>query len=708
MRRLRRQPHPPTQPGEPITTQPSRRPLLILPVPPQILPTTPDACSTSPLDAGSRLRLKSPAELSAHLVLTHAHHKSPTSGSGGAGAQSTIIENFKYDRATTDVTGVAECPYRYNCGVIIFGAKSTNDGAFDDLRHWVIGVSIDDLTIQEVQNSNGTFFTEPQNINLNHTSNVEVYNTILTDSSYMCIAGGNPPLSIHDNYFRRCGWGGPAYSATNSAINAVVAGVKIFHNKIYYSEQCIENGTANALIENNYCDKRDDPSISTDLPPYPSPGGSTVIACLNIGSATYGIWDTIIRNNICENWALGGGGSSGSVGNGSGMMSNVTVQGNSFINSGAFALGDGLEKGGSVPGGPSTTSTHGTSSFLGNVFRYDTDVRIGTQGLGINLNSRKERWIVKDNSISLPGNASNCTSCVGLELKGSFPAWQPSQTLTQSSDNPATLQPPMPNGYWYAPKGSSGTCTTGSSAPEFPTTVGSAVADGTCTLKNMGATPVQLISNLQISFPPGSSNVNYAMQNEGLLSSDVLFVNLTVSGLASGILGAGYAVNGWNLPGFPVLTWSHSDDAIPTTTAKVVLREQSPFSSSLRASLSNNALPVGSYFRSGDIINKVTPAAGDSPGWQVTRAGWRAKSWVAKRPYSYNDIVQSSPDDGHIFAQIAAKGCTSGDHQPSWVTRSGATTTDSAGSGTCTWREAGANASIRTLLAMSPAGTVQK
>jgi len=242
---------------------------------------------------------------------------------------------------------------------------------------------------------------------------------------------------------------------------------------------------------------------------------------------------------------------------------------------------------------------------------------------------------------------------------------------------------------------------TGSSAPVFPTAVGSTVADGTCTLKNMGATPIQLISNLHISFPPGSRNVNYAIENHGLLSSDVMFTNLTVSGIAPAFPGAGYSVNGWNLPGFPVLTWSHSDDATPTTTVKIVLREQTPFSSSLRASLSNNTLQVGSYFHSGDIINKVSSTSGDSPGWQVTRAGWRAKSWAAKQRYSYNDIVQSSPDNGHIFSQIAAKGCTSGDFQPSWVMRAGAITIDSAGSGTCTWREAGANASVRTL----PAGS---
>lgn len=625
----------------------------------------------------------------------------------GASAQSTIIENFKYDRHTTLVTGVAECPYTYTCGVIIFGAKSTNDGALNDAAHWVNGVSIHDLTVQEVQNSNGTFFTEPQNINLGHTSNVEVYNTVLTDSSYMCIAGGNAPLLIHDNYLRRCGWGGPAYSATNSAINTVVAGVKIYHNKIYYSEQCIENGTANVLIENNYCDKRDDPGISTNLPPYPSPGGSTVVTCLNIGSATYGIWDTTIRNNVCKDWTLGGGGSSGSAYNGSGMMTNVTVQGNLFINSGAFALGDGLENGGSIPGGPSTTSIHGTSSFIDNVFRYDPDARGGSQYLGINLNSRKERWIVRDNSIALPGSAS-CNSCVGLMLNGSFPAWQPSQTLTQSSGNPTTLQPPMPNGYWYAPRGSSGTCTTGSSAPVFPTTVGSTVVDGSCTLKNMGATPIELISNLHISFPPGSRNVNYAVENHGLLSADIIFTNLNVSGIAPTIPGAGYSVNGWNLPGFPVLTWSHSDDATPTTTVKIILEEQTPFSTSLRASLSNNTLQVGSYFHSGDIVNKVTSSAGDSPGWQVTRAGWRAKSWAAKQHYSYNDIVQSSPDDDHIFSQIGAKGCTSGDSQPSWVVRSGATTTDSAGGGSCSWREAGANASIRPLPIRSSSGDGRK
>jgi hypothetical protein len=606
----------------------------------------------------------------------------------GASATSTTIENFKADRGSKGGAS-GECgSYTYACGLIMFGNQSTNDHSIQDAAHWVNGVTIHDLTLIEVQNSKGTFFSEPQNIDLDGTSNAEVYNTNVQWSSYMCIAGGNEPSNIHDNYAYHCGWGGPAYSGTNSAINVVVPNSKTVRNRIYYSGQCIEGGAPNQEISGNFCEADDTKGN------YP-PSSVTPELCLNIGSATYGMWNTHVVGNTCVNWALGpGNGNSGNVGNGSGIMSNMVIENNSFVNSGPFSLGFGLEgPTAGWPSGKTTTYIHGRSIFRNNTFRYDKDVTLKTQNVGVILNSPREKWMIDQINVTPPGQASTCDMCSGLTMQSSFPAWQPLTAYTQSTISPSAIQPPMPNGFWYAPTGRSGTCISGTTAPIFPTVVDNTVSDNTCTWKNMAAKAVHVVSHFHIGFPPGSSNGNWAISNQGLLSSDVQFSDVTNSGnTLSGKEGIGYTVLSWSLVGFPAQSWAFGDDAYPSTASQIFLRSAKPFSSSDRGSITFGALQVGDYFRANEKVTKTT-AGGDSAGWKVITGGWHGKTWVRNNSYPYNSLAQASPDDGHLFATTDAAGCTSGASQPSWNTNSGAITDDN----TCHWKESGASAQFLLL-----------
>lgn len=605
----------------------------------------------------------------------------------GASQDSTTIENFVADRGSKGGTPGVCGNYTYNCGLIQFGSASTNDSSLQDAAHWVNGVTVHDLTLIEVENSNGTFFTEPQNIDLGNTSDAEVYNTYVEWSAYMCIAGGNEPSYIHDNYAYHCGWGGPAYAGTNSAINVVVPNSRTTKNRIYYSGQGIEGGAPNQEISYNFMEADDGKGN------YP-PASVTPEFCLNIGSATYGMWNTHVVGNTCVNWALGPGhGNSGNVGNGSGIMSNMVIENNTFINSGAFSLSSGLE--GPATGWPSRETTadiHGTSIFSRISFRYDKDVTVGTQALGVILSSPAEKWIIDGVDIMLPGNASNCSSCVGLVLQNSFPAWQPSTSYTQSEKTPSLIQPPMPNGFYYVPIGASGKCVSGAAVPIFPAIVGNTVADNTCTWKNMGAKPVHVISNLHIGFPPGSTNGAFAIQNQGLLFSDFTFSNITGSGnTLGGVAGIGYTANGWRLAGFPVESWFQGEDVPKSTIHQALLREMSPYSSSQRPALSNNVFPAGDFYRVGDTLSLPTPS-GEKSTKVCTVGGWKPKTWVPSNSYPYNAMVGASPDNQHAFIDTGAAGCTSGTEQPSWKTGAGAITKDTAGGGTCHWRESGPSA----------------
>ena len=604
----------------------------------------------------------------------------------GAAMGTTIVENFKADRGYA-AGPAGEChDSTYHCDLIRFGVWSAEDGLLNDAAHWVNGVTVHDLTLIESENGNGNYFNEPGNIGLGLTSNAEVFNVNMQESSYACIHGGNPPVSVHNNIANHCGWGGPAYAGTSSALNTVVPYAKIYDNSVYYSGQCIEMSAPYAEVINNRCEAKDPSTGNWPVTPTRAYG-----TCLNLGSATYGYWNMVVKGNICKDWASGG-----SASNGSGVMSNLEIENNTFINTQAFTLEDGLE--GSVAGYPAVLvppTTHGTSYFTGNRFIFDSNYTVATQAVGIFLKSQREKWVVDNNTVVLPGGGGGCTDCAGLVLKGSFPAWQPSTTYTQSANNPSVLQPPMPNTFWYIPTGTSGTCVSGTSSPTFPLTLGGTVSDGTCTLQNMGAKPVHTISNLHLSFPSGSTNGASAIQDQGLLFTDFHFSDITASGNAvSGISGIGFNRIGWSLTGFPVESWAFGNDAYPSVNPQIIIRSASPYSSSNQMTVSAGTLPAGEYFRANDVVMKTTVVAGAIPGWQFTSSGWNPKSWVAGNAYPYNSLFKASPDNGHQYIVTDAAGCTSNTPlPPAFSTVSGSITAD----GTCHDQEAGLEATYIAL-----------
>ncbi len=602
-----------------------------------------------------------------------------------AGDSTTASTIEEWDGNITDTVCSA---YTYNCGLVFFGQKSTKDGALSDAAHYVNGVSIHDISLIMAPFMPGTYFKQAENISLGGTMNAEVYNTFVEGSSYLCIGGGgsgvlNSNTKIHDNYLRYCGWGGPAYTSSQSAINTVVPYVKIYNNTIYYSGQCFELSAPYAELLNNHCEAKDD--VTGAAMPYPTVSPQI---CLNFGSSTYGYWNMVAKGNVCKDYQ-----NAGNASNSIGIMADIEIEDNTFINSQGFSLQGGQEgarRG--WPGGNVPPTIHGTSYFMGNKFVFDTTYK-ATGNQGITLGSPREKWVIDHNDLLMPPNAGcGGNGCVALNLAtgASFPAWQPSTTYTIDPNNMSVVQPPMPNGFWYADTGTHGTCTSGSSAPTFPITVGNTVVDNTCTWTNMGGKHVSVISNLHIAFPPGSTGGNYVIQNQGLLSSDIQFSNVTNEGnTLSGIEGIGYTANGWNLTGFPLEYWSHGDDATPSNTHQVIIRKGVPFGTSNRVAMSNNAFPVGEYYRAGDIVNlRTRPRGGGNRAF--TSAGWKPKTWVASTFYPYNAMVGASPDNQHVF--LATVACTSGNTQPTWDNGARSTTSDNAGGGTCVWKESGASA----------------
>ena len=591
----------------------------------------------------------------------------------GDSASTSTIEEWDGNVASTACSA-----YTYNCGLIFFGQKSTKDGALSGAAHYVNGVSIHDISLIMAPFMPGTYFKQPQKTSsLGGTMNAEVYNTFTEGSSYLCIGGGgsgvpNSGTKIHDNYLRYCGWGGPAYTGSQAALNTVVPYVKVYNNTVYYSGQCIENGAPNAEILNNRCEAKDD--VTGAAMPYPTVSPQI---CLNFGSSTYGYWNMVAKGNVCKDYQNGGG-----VSNSIGVMSNIEIEDNTFINTQGFYLANGLEgAGGGWPGGNMPPTIHGTSYFVGNKFIFDKKF-VATGNQGITLVSPREKWVIDHNNLLMPLNSGCSGACIALNFAqgASFPAWQPSTGYPVYANTPSVVQPPMPNGYWYATiTGSPNPCTSGSSAPTWPTTVGNTVTDNNCTWTNMGVKPVSVISNLDMSFPFNSTG-GWAVQNQGLLPSEAEFSNITNSGnMLSGTEGIYYSVLSWSLTGFPAESWA------PT---RQIWRSATPFSSSNRASASGGSLQGPDYFRVNDVVTKTSVVGGASLGWQCTRTGWIAKPWAPSTFYPYNSLVEASPDDGYLFTVITAAGCTSDGSQPAWNISAGDTTTDN----TCTWQESGASA----------------
>jgi hypothetical protein len=601
----------------------------------------------------------------------------------GDSATTTHLENWDGNEANTICAA-----YTYTCGLISFGAHSTNEGSFSDAAHVVQGVTIKDMRLTQAPYGAGNFFKSNGVVSLGLTKDSELRNTFIEGSSYLCVSGGggtmpNANMKIHDNFLRFCGWGGPAIGNSQAALNPIAPYTKIYNNTVYYSAQCVETSAPFVEVLNNRCEALDDVTGAA-MPAYVNPQW-----CLNFDSSTYGFWDMTIIGNLCRHY-----GSGGYIVNTVNVMSNIDMEDNTFVNTQSFTLQGGIE--GPTTGWPNgllPPQVHGTSYFVNNKFIFDGSFTAGLQTIGIILNSAKEKWVIDRNTIVLAGslNGSNCTSCNGLKLIGGIPGWQPSTTYTVSLTAPSYVQPSIPNSFWYATLAAGTTCTSGAApGPTFPTVIGNTVADGTCTWKNMGPKPVHAISNLSIAFPTGSTNNQWVVWNQGVLPSDFTISNLQVSGgLIGGVPESQYqtAVS-FGLQGFPP-SWS------PTTGLRI--REGLPFGNANLLS-SNSAIPGGNYYRVGDTVYQHIPAATTSPGWVTLTAGWHANAWIATHAYVYNDIIQAVTDNGHVF--VAQGTCTSGTPEPTWNLGAGTITADNAGGGTCSWKEAGADATFGKIAAL--------
>jgi hypothetical protein len=276
-----------------------------------------------------------------------------------------------------------------------------------------------------------------------------------------------------------------------------------------------------------------------------------------------------------------------------------------------------------------------------------------------------------------------------------MPAWRPSTTYKMSTgNNAASVQPPMPNGFYYQAFGK-GTGTSGITPPPWSTTEGATFADGTVIWKTFRK-PVHRISNVSVSFPTsGGPNSIYAIINKGMLSTDVEFSNISSHGgsLGSGVGDGMYyqAPSQWLVAGFPQTFWSQSDDATPSTTIAIQIKNDFTYSSSYRSGMSNGVLPVGQYYRTGDVVN-VFSQSNVSQQWICAASGWAAKRWAKSTVYPYNALVQSDPDNHHLFEVTDVSGCRSGSSEPTWQLGTGAIAEDTAAGGTCHWRESGPSA----------------
>ena len=595
----------------------------------------------------------------------------------GLGQGQTTLENFMADRGyATGTSGPCQDSY-YSCAMIRFGVWSTSDGGNAIASTIVNGVTIHDLTLQDVQNSAGTFFTEPGTILLNQASNIEIYNTSLYSGAYAGIGQNGtvfPPVYVHDNYLYQFGWGGPAYSSTNAALNFFIPYQVVTRNQVYYSAQCLEGPAPYSEFSFNLCQGDDG---NGNIPP----GSVSPQWAFNMGSVSTGVWSSIIRGNRVINYVSGG-----EISDYYGIMSNMIVEDNVFINTGGLEIGDGAEA--NVNAGiVTTTNVHGSSIFRNNSFKFDVNFA-GTPG-GLILDATKEQWTVDGLTSLMPGPPLYVSGSNALVLSRALDAWQPSTVYTMSTDYIChCVQPPMPNGYYYRAYGS-GTGTSGSTQPTWGTTVGATFSDGGVTWKTF-LKPVHSISNLSVSFPPGGTG-EYAIMNEGMLPTDFQFSGLSSLNDARGWMDFNAYYFYLNGPvGFPGEFWSQK------ASADIVIGNGAIYSTGNRASTFSNSLPLGQYYHAGDVVNKFAPVSSSSSGWQFIRSGWAAKGWVAGYAYPYNALIESLPDNGHLFAITNDAGCTSGSSQPSWNTGVGSTTTE--GSGTpCVWRESGADAQYRPL-----------
>jgi len=275
----------------------------------------------------------------------------------------------------------------------------------------------------------------------------------------------------------------------------------------------------------------------------------------------------------------------------------------------------------------------------------------------------QETWEASGNSISVPStyNAGVIVAVVG-PIGG--PSWTASKAVTAGNSLTSLMTPTVDNGFYYVETVAS--CTTGATEPVFPTAIGNTVSDNTCTWKNVGNRPFVHLVNTSLHGQAGAVSSNREIEfQQGTSRLALKLINFTSD------FPFRYESNGGN-----------ADVPLINVPANV------PFSDT--ASWNDTTLTAG-FWPLASVISKKTPSAGaGGQGWQVTTAGQSAPQWAATTAYSFNQfIVPLAAANGHFFRITDAAGCTSGTPEPTWQTSAGASTNDTAGGGTCHWKESG-------------------
>ncbi|MFB3915148.1 MAG: hypothetical protein ACE14M_00340 [Terriglobales bacterium] len=542
-------------------------------------------------------------------------------------------------------------------GIFSLGGSATD-------AHRLHAVKISGLSILQVQNpsSNST-----KTIDTVRTEYTDIFDNYISGQSYECYydPGGIRAWKnrVHDNYFKDCGWGGPAYGNVLAAINGNGSHFHAYNNYVEKAGQCFESGSRNALIEGNFC--TNDAQFGWGI---------------NIGNTGAGTWDVVVRNNTFRNT------SGYSVSNGIGTMNRIHITHNTFINAGRILLGDGAAS--NSWGSEVDSVVHGTSEFSYNTMWYPSTAPMA-EYWGATVQAAYERWEVRNNTFEFAGQPDNGKPNF-ISLAGLVHVWRPSVTYSLN----ALIQPVRPaQGNSFYKVTTAGT--SGATEPVWCTTTACTVTDGTVTWTYQGKMPIHSVANNRIvgvgktggtNIAPGEISLLYVRPHEFVMEGNSVSY-------------PGAAIYLWGDPlGYtrPYLDHSTSVGHMPLPMNTPVGDSSRYPWDSLQASYGHtwqDTAPVMGYYRVGQKIWKYKPADGSSPYWLVTREGFGAQPWQANFSspgYAYGYWVRPITDNGHFYIQIASATCTSGGSEPSWPTATGATVTDN----NCTWQEAGTAAAF--------------
>jgi len=428
----------------------------------------------------------------------------------GDGAETTVWENWD---VATNVNGYNTGGWQ---GLISMGRSVLGDydAPVSNWRNYNLrNIEISGITFRQVKYASSSLM----DIYDWASTNVKVHHNTFIDYPRECLyeGGKSADWDVHDNTFYQCGLGGPTVSTTGAAINLNGSTSHIHDNFVSDSGQAVEGAGHDSEV---YANKFDGGG--------PDVYGAGPHEWLNLTSATYGLWNWTVRDNIVRGWNGGG------VENVNGIMADVTIDGNTIIDdTNGISIGSGKETN-NVNYGPQPPKPHGVSSVSGNKFSntgaiYPTSFTLSVNGnqspylenvvLDRNLITYKTGYCsvtphtscLKDSDCTGGGAACQVPSMLlAITSPGLGPTWIASTAYGAGK----VAVPTVENSYIYMNKGSAGT--SGSSEPAWCTTLNCTVTDGSVTWTLYGSRPRVALSNTTVVGPSGIPTMGIEIRDD--------------------------------------------------------------------------------------------------------------------------------------------------------------------------------------------------